>query len=229
MDAQKLLKRAWRAYRGKVEEKTPSFGSDKADLVIDIANQAQEEWARNSKIHWNSLFEERNIGIVDTSVFTYELDDDFLFPSDYIIIEQLDGNRREIPITKPQKRNDNKTKVYLSGNNPKKITFAGDTIDSVLNGGTILMPGYYLPSEIVNSTDLVTADDPNWLVYATAAELTRNDPAKEDQYANLIGKANDLYLNMITANEDSGYRQDNTMPTIMPTVGDMSGDMAFED
>lgn len=227
MDASTLLTRVWRAYRGKGASKTPVWGSEKANLVIDIANQKQEEWARDSKIHWSSLFEIKDVDTLDTSVFTYELDATFLRPSDYIQVEKTDGSIVEIGLIKPQKRVGNETKFYISGRNPKKLTYAGTNIDSGLNGGTIKAPAYYLPAALVNEADEVSVDDPNWLVYAVAAELSRNDASKDDQFANLLGMANDLYIKMADANQDLGFGQDFQVPYNMPQIGDYAEDDAF--
>ena len=228
MTAQKLLERAWRAYRGKDITKTPVWASDKANMVLDIANQKKDEWAKDPNQVWSSLFDIKDITpVIDVSTFTYSLDASFLFPSDYFLILRTTGDIAQVSLTKPQKRLDNETSLYISGSNPKKVTFAGTFIDAGFSGGTLKAPGYYLPADMTTSTSVVAVDDPDWLVYATAAELARNDPAKEDQFSNLLGMANNLYEKMIAANNNIGFKQDNSIPYDMPSIGDSSQDEAF--
>ncbi|MDP4227898.1 MAG: hypothetical protein Q8910_16160 [Bacteroidota bacterium] len=225
MKAQDLIQLAYTAYRGKAASKTPTWGSDKANIALEIANRKQREWANDTKQSWKSLFDIKNVGVVSTLTFTYNLDDTFIKPAKSFQIVTTTGNIIEVSLTKPQ--NSEQGKIYISGMNPKKATFGGTYIDSYLDGGTLKAHGYYIPSDMVNNTDLVSVDNPDWLVYATAAELARNDAAKDDQLANLMGMANDLYTKMIDANNDLGFGQANTVPYDMPQIGDYSQDVAF--
>lgn len=129
----------------------------------------------------------------------YSLHRNFYIPSDKIIVDAT--NDLEYTLIKPNQRSGGD--VYISGINPKKVSFYND-IDTEAIGGSLQTPGYFIPNDMVNGTDLVEVDDPNWLVYATAAELARNDPAKDDQYANLQAIANDLYSKMVYANMSIG-------------------------
>ena len=135
-----------------------------------------------------------------------------------------DNSYVEYSIVKAQQRNIiSGQNTYVHGNNPKKITFAQD-IDANLASGIITVPAYYLPSDISASTDIVAVDDPNWLVYIVASELARNDPAKDDMHPTLVGMANELYLKMSNANNDTGYGQPNTINSFMPALGEQDGD-----
>jgi len=146
--------------------------------------------------------------IIMTSAKTYSLNRKLYTPSDQVKIT-TSINSTDFSITSPNSRSTSDT--YISGRNPKVITFYND-INTQLIGGVLTIPGYYLPDDMVLETDEVPVDDPNWLVYATAAELCRNDPAKEDQFANLIGMANELYRKMVSANNDNGY-----LTSVVPT------------
>lgn len=86
------------------------------------------------------------------------------------------------------------------------------------------MPGYYSPAPILLPTDVIPVDDPNWLVYITASELARNDPAKEDNFPTLAGMANDLFTKMSNANADVGFAQPNSIVNLMPSIGDQTGE-----
>lgn len=285
MNAQKLIERVWRVYRGKGTSKTPVWGSEKSAMALDIANQKQEDWAKDTMQHWASLFSatapyepgtvattgttdltgtntyftDYQVGdkiivdgeterIIDTitsdtaltvtvafsntasgkdfyhrtiikaGVQEYKLHRSFIVPSDEVFVKT---STQDTPLAteNPQKRQN--ADVYISGRDPKRISFY-NTIEATnqIVGGELRVAGYYLPEEMTATTDSVAVDDPNWLVLATAAELARNDAAKEDQFANLIGMANEAYLNMIKANNNIGFLQGGTIPIHMPAIGD---------
>lgn len=221
MTAATLLNSIYEAYRGKISSRTPAWGTDKANLAISIANRKQREWCTDPRNKWNSLFEIRAVSpvldVTTTPTYTYNLATDFHLPSDFARIVKTDDSIVEYPIVKAQQRNVESQSLYIHGTNPKKITFA-QTVDTGLEGGTLYVPGYYLLADLSLSTDVVKVDDPFWLVYATAAELARNDPSKEDNYSNLVGQANELYTRMSNANNDSGFLQPNSIVTNMPQV-----------
>ncbi len=223
MTAAQLLNSIYEAYRGKVASRTPAWGSDKGNLAISIANRKQREWCTDPRNKWNSLFEIRALSpvldVTTTPTYTYNLAADFYQPSDFVKIVKNDSSIVVYPIVKAQQRNVELQSLYIHGSNPKKITFS-QIVDKGLEGATMYVPGYYLLADLANSTDPVLVDDPNWLVYATAAELARNDPAKEDNYPNLIGMANELYARMSNANNDAGFGQPNAVVNFMPNVGD---------
>lgn len=155
--------------------------------------------------------------IIATGVQEYSLHRNFYVPSDTVTVTTTDGQDVDFSFTKPQSRISGE--VYISGRNPKMLTFYNDIeAGNQIIGGTLKVPGYFVPDDLVNATDLVSVDDPEWLVYATASELARNDPAKDDQFPTLLGMANDIYRKMINANMAIGYLQGNRIPNNMPQV-----------
>lgn len=232
MTAQEFLDATYLAYRGKTQSRTPAWGTEKADIVIDIGNRKIREWATDPRNKWSSLFSNTALGTTvdaNTPVLTYNLAATFFQPSDYARIVKTDGSTVDYPIVKAQQRNTiNGQALYISGSNPKTITFA-QTIDTGLHGGTIYVPGYTIPSSITSASDTIPVDDPNWLVYIVASELARNDPAKDDQFASLVGMANDLYRKMSDANNDVGFLQPNTVVNNMPQIGQYSEQESWAD
>lgn len=291
MIASELLQQAYTAFRGKIAAKTPAWGTDKANVVLEIANRKIGDWARDPDQVWASLFRSditavnqpgtvttagtttltgsgtyftdfkagdtilvsgetvrtisaiaSNTSLTVTSAFStsagsltfshrsiiataiqeYSLHRSLYIPSDKLTISTTSQNIY-FCLVRPQERNYGK--VYLSGNNPKKITFY-DTIASTSQvvGGTLLMPGYYLPSSLTLETDIIPVDDPEWLVLITASELARNDSAKSDQFPNLVAMANERYAKMISANISIGFGNGGTVPNLMPRIGDYSED-----
>jgi hypothetical protein len=226
MNGQSLLNDVYLVYKGKIASRTPAWGSDKANVVLSIANRKIREWSTDPNNKWNSLFEIRALTpVIDTTtpVTTYNLATDFYLPSDYARVVRTDSSVTEYPIVKAQQRDIETQSLYIHGFNPKKVTFS-QTIDTGLNGATLYIPGYYKAAELALSTDVVPVDDPNWLVYAVAAELARNDAAKDTEYPNIMGMANDLYKKMVDANNSVGFLQPNSINYNMPGLGDATGD-----
>lgn len=215
MTGQELLTQAYIAYRGKGASRVPAWGTEKANTAISIANRKQQEWARDSFHRWNSLFSIKTVGTINTSNDTYPLPTGFMGNSDFAKVIKTDNSIVEYPVVLPQQRDQFDQALYVLGTN---IVFA-QSIDAGLTGGTLKLAAYYIPDDIVNDTDTVAVDDPNWLVYIVAAELARNDPARDDQVGNLVAQANDLYQKMIVNNALSGYLQPNRIETNVPTIG----------
>lgn len=89
--------------------------------------------------------------------------------------------------------------MYISGLNPKQITFYED-IDTAIVGGTLQVPGYFVPNNLTSDSDVIPVDDPYWLVYAVASELAFNDLTYADKADSLNTKANNLYIQMASNN-----------------------------
>ena len=205
-------------YAAKGNSRYPAQGTDKYNRTMSIANRKIREWATDSTTKWASLFEERTYGQYSTSR-TYELDDDISDLSDFVYLVKANGDRVEYNVIKPQQRSLHQKGVYISSNNPKAITFI-DTVETTdeLIGSIVTVPLFFIPEAITSGSDTIVVDSPEWLIYETAAELVRNDPAKDDQYGNLAGKANDMYQKMIYQNATNPYLQPNGVPNEMPQI-----------
>ena len=281
MTGQELLDATYLAYRGKTQAKTPLWGSDKANIVVSIANRKKNEWATDSDQTWASTFSmiapnepgtvttvgttdlvgtgtfftDYNVGdqitvkgetvrtiatitsdtaltvtvaftnsttttfrrtiIIKSGVQSYNLNRYLLNISDKVQIT-TSSQTIGLGLSNPQDRS---ASCYLSSNNPKVLTFV-NTITSTdqMVGYPLTVPAYYKPSDIVLATDLVPVDNPEWLVYAVASELARNDPAKEAQFPTLLGMANDLYSKMVSSNFNIGFLNGGTVYNAMPQI-----------
>lgn len=63
-------------------------------------------------------------------------------------------------------------------------------------GGDIQVPCYIFTDELVNTTDEIQVDDPDWLVTICAADFVRGDVTRRDQYPILLAEANDIMTRM---------------------------------
>jgi len=209
-----LVSDSYLCYRGKLSS-IPAAGSEKYSRIVAIANRKQREWAQDSNIDWPSRYEIRQLGSLTSGTQEYDLDDDILRPSDYVVLTSPTSQVQYIGIIKPQQISRYLKGAYVFGFNPKQLTFI-QTIDSSYTGYKLSLPCFTMPADMVNPTDVISVDDPQYLVYAVAAELARNDYAKEEQYPNLIGQANDLYAKMIADAEANSFLQPNGVVNAMP-------------
>lgn len=206
MDAAGLVASTYLTTNGKL----PTFvsGSAKWSKILAIANNKIDVWASEEDANWNSLYDPAfSIGTV-TATNTFDLDDSIHTvsdtPDDTIDIANLDGTT-----SKYQTVSANKLKTYPDSVG-KYCSQVGRTLrfnktfsatDKEF-GGTINVPSYLYPDHLVNNSDTVPVDDPQWLVLATAAEYVRNDLLKQNQYPNLINEANDRMEAMKLVNDE---------------------------
>lgn len=185
---------------------TLSVTDDDYKKLLSIANTTIHDWATEPGVDWASLYDPAvQIGTV-SATDTYDLDDSIR------VISQKEGDAvRIIDATDSTKYYDyqtvepNSLKRYDHGNYCARIgsTLKFNKVFSSTDkeyGGTIYVPAYTTPDDLVNPTDDVPVDDPNWLVYMTAAEYVRSDIVLRDQYPNLIAKATNAMQGMIQAN-----------------------------
>lgn len=202
-----LITDSYRAYRGK-SSSVPAAGTTKYTDILAIANRRMREWANDSNVDWPSRFELRSGGTVTTNKQTYDVDDDIMRLSDYVVLTDSNSNKTYVNALKPQERMLFSKGCYLSGFNPQQLTFV-TPITTSNTGQALTIPCYTMPSDLVSPNDVVPVDNPDWLVYAVAAELARNDFAKVSQYPNLLGTANDLYQKMVDDAQNNSFNQPN--------------------
>lgn len=158
--------------------------------------------------------------VIDDGDQTYNLHRSFIYPSDQVYVTKTDGNREYIDLIKPQERDTNSQKVFISGLNPQSLTFTS-TISSTDNlvGGTLTAPGFYLPDDISEATDELPIDDPNWAVMAVASEVAFNDVVYESKAPDLTAKANSLYQAMTMKNRAGTFKNSRKVATNVYRIG----------
>lgn len=205
MIASDLVKAIYLTTNGKL----PTFtsGSPKWLTILAIANNKIDTWQAEEDADWNSLYDPSfTIGTI-TATDTYDFDTDTVrqisdTSGDTIDITALDGS-----IIKYQTVSGKALKTYPVGNYCAQIggTLKFNKVFSNADkefGGTINVPIYLYADHLVNDSDTVPVDDPQWLVLATAAEYVRNDLLKQNQYPNLVNEANDRMSAMKLANDE---------------------------
>lgn len=234
-----VLTDAYIAYRGK-SSNMPQAGTDKYNDMLAILNRKQREWWTDPNNDWPSLWQlvtidtpASNAGLV-AGTQTYPLTTAALTTagtpilrlSDYIMLQDSNGNKKYITVIKPPVRAQYSQGCYVSGANPLQLTFIM-TIDANYAGLQPVAASYVQPPVLVAPTDIVAVDDPNWCVYGVASELARNDYSKEEQFPNLNGIANALYQQMSDAAFANSQLQPNGVPNNMPQYNGVVGNTAF--
>lgn len=152
--------------------------------------------------------------IVATGVQTYSLNRNLFLPSDTAYVTTTDDDDIDYTVVKPQDRETDASQVHISGRHPQVLTFVDEIVSTdQIVGGTLVVPGYHLPADLSDDTDLIPVDDPRWLTYAVASEIAFNDVTYEDKYVDLNTKANALYLSMIQANRQGTSDNPRTLKT----------------
>lgn len=229
---QGLIQQAWVKYKGNTN--WPQPGAAKYLQAVILANKFKDTWALDSRAHWDSLFVERTYGPVVATQQAYDLDSDVFYLSDWVYILRTDGNTDRFQVVHPEQRNrrfnaigmvgsdSGDPIVYLNGvwalgagglvmnfQDPFQRTVNGITTNSLDVGGTIQVGCYAFPKDYQNPSDKIVINNPDWLMVRLAAELARNDPAKQDQFDPLMEEADDLYQKMILDNQGNSYQQPN--------------------
>ena len=151
--------------------------------------------------------------VIASGIQSYSMHRTLLAPSDYVLVSTTTQDLK-YTLGKPQERDRFQDEVYLSGRLPQILTFYDDITSNLqIVGGTLKIPGYYVPEDLSANTDIVPVDDPFWLVYSVASELAFNDLTYEDKAPDLNAKANNLYAGMVEANR----RGTNNYPRIART------------
>lgn len=203
MTLTELIQKSYLLATGKAT--APSSGTAKYERLLGIANVMIQHWEQ--EIDWMSLY------TTSTLVPTVSATDTFTMvgasptirrisqqEGDYIKINHTGSQESLYTLVRPDQlqRFQYSDAVARIGNSLKFSS--AFTATSPQLGGTIEVPCYKYASTLSAGSDTVPVDDPNWLVYMTAAEYVRNDVTKENQYGNLIALAQDSMNKMLEAN-----------------------------
>lgn len=223
MNITTLFSQINQSFRGS-DDDPPTAGTDFNNWLI-ATNRKKDEWARDGKHTWRSLFAVNSVGTVSSGSQSYDLDTNFLVASDKVTVTTLTGSVVDYVVGEPQERDRYQKSCYISGTDPQTLTFNDQfsSTDSVI-GGTIKVAGYYIPDDYTSGGSIVTIDDPYWLVYAVAADLAFNENSYTDKAPDLNAKANNLYSQMVSNNRRGSSNMPRQARTNVNRIIDPSGE-----
>lgn len=158
--------------------------------------------------------------IIDEDVEAYNVHRSLLGLSDKLYVQTSD-DKIFLNHVHPQERDYTTQQVHLSGGNPELLSFTIDieAADPMV-GGSLVLPGYYLPADLSTSTDVLPVPDPNWLVMATASEIAFGDIVYEDRAEMINSRANSLWAAMVAKNRRGTYGQPRKTPYAVKRIRD---------
>jgi hypothetical protein len=138
-----------------------------------------------------------------------------------VYVITTDDERIDIPVISAEQQSPIITRAFVAGLHPQKVYFTGEiaSTDSIV-GGQLFTPGYFMPDDVEDETDLLPFLDPNWAVMAVASEIAFADITYEDKAPDLNVKANNLYTQMIKKNRGLTFNTPRTIPTNMKRIRD---------
>lgn len=159
--------------------------------------------------------------VIDDTVDAYSVHRSLLGASDKVYVLDTDDNKVYLDLVHPQERNYSTQQVHLSGGNPELLTFTEDIVaGEAMDGGTLVIPGYYLPADLTTGTDLLPVPDPNWLAIATASEIAFGDIVYEDRAEALNSRANSLWKAMVARNRRGTFGTPRKTPYSVKRITD---------
>lgn len=170
--------------------------------ILSIANRKIDSWMGEPGTDWDSTYQTVDIGTV-TATDTFELDETIYRLSndsgDSVRIVHTDAQYTDYRLVGASQLKRYTNGVVARVGQSLKFPKAFASTD-VQFGGTIEVPAFVRPDYLVNDSDEITIDDPNWLLLITAAEWTRNDLTLAQNYPVLLQEANNAMMAMKQAN-----------------------------
>lgn len=190
--------------------------STKYNKILQLLNLYKDVWAQEPGVNWASIRSLVPLADVVTATNSYALPTNLILGGGTVKWSDQEGDYVRIIWTDLVSESDYTIvldqKLYRDGpsvNNPGSIGIntSGNcarrgnnlifdvpfTASSPELGGTIYIPVYTTPADMVTSTTAPTGtvpvDDPYFPIFMAAAEYVRNDVTKQNQYANLIAQA----------------------------------------
>lgn len=200
------------ALRG-TDEDAPNIGTDEANLWLRTLNRVKNQLYQNTKVLWDETWQVKSLGTVTASAtpsYGTDTTTTLIAPSDQVLVVDTNSQNVYYDIIKPRERPRNGRVFYVSGMNPQtlKCTNAIAATEDIV-GGTLYLPGYYMPADIDVTTEDGTSTipflDPYYAVLAVASEIAFGDLTFEDKSVDLAGKANVLYMQMVRKNRRNTY------------------------
>jgi hypothetical protein len=197
---------------GEGKSSAPALGSNKYNLLIELVDNEQKDWADEQGVQWNSLYQPITLAaLIQANVATYALDmtvgDPSLYFDDKLILTPAGGGTQEYAkFIRPDQLTQYSTDLAAAIEKRNLVFSQAFSPSDALIGGTIQIPNYGYVNDLANATDIVQVDNPMYLVYMTAAAFIMNDIIKAGNYNLMLAKAAELMAKMKELN-DAHYDQ----------------------
>jgi hypothetical protein len=207
------------ALRG-TDDDTPTVGSEEYNYWLSILNRKMRGLYNDAKRRWKVTWEVRSIGTLAAATAPeFDLDSDFLAPSDTVYAVTPSGRRIDFTIISPEEIDPRVQQVYISGQNPQVLRFTRPIlVGDPFIGATLYMPANFMPANMKNANDNVPLPDADWGVMATAAFIAFNDIVYETKFSDLNAQANELWKQMTQANRRGTYGNPRRTPTVVKRI-----------
>lgn len=209
------------ALRG-VDDVVPVVGSDEWSYWIRTLNRKKNELFSDPTKTFSESYAVANLGTIAAAASpSYSLVLTWLAPANEAYVINAEGHRTDLTIIKPEEQDPRNQQVFIAGQNPEVLYFTKEIeADDPLVGGTLYLPGYFIPADVVtnSTTATVPLPDPFWGVMAVAAEIAFGDVTYEDKSTDLNSKANALYNQMVKKSRRSTYNNPRKTPTNVPRI-----------
>lgn len=201
---------------------TLTVDSTKYTKILGLLNAYKDVWAQEPGVQWQSLRSLTSLAGTVTATNTFALPASVINGTaklstqqgDFVRILHADGiSESDYTLVQDSKLYNDGPTVNNPGSNfvarrGNSLVFpTAFTASSPQFGGTIQIPIYTTPADMVSSTtdpaDTVEVDDPYWIIFMAAAEYIRNDVTKQNQYANLVAQA----VNSMSAMKENNESQ----------------------
>lgn len=206
----------------------PATGSSKRLKIEGLATKIYRDWQVEPGIEWDSLYQVIGAGTV-SATDTFDLDTDINFISTQegrelngVRVLHADGiNYTDFTVVKPAELYQNRHHNCVAKIADGQIKFSKPFIDTDITfGGTIQVPAIIKLDDLVNDTDEVLIDNPEWYPAQIAAEYALTDRQLNYLYSDLLDIANDRLKGMIGRNS-SGNSSTNTGVDYFATLGNV--------
>jgi len=190
------------------DDDAPSESSAEWLYWVNKLNRVKNRLYKDVTKKWSQAYAVEALGTVvsASTELTLDLPATFIGASNDAYVVTTDNKKVYFDVIKPEQRNNLFQQVFVSGSNPQTLIFtaeieAGDDIV----GGTVYVPGFYLPADYTANADTLVFPDDEWAIVSTASEIAFSDIVYEDKAPDLNAKANELYKQMTRLNRKGTY------------------------
>lgn len=207
-----------------LDDDAPQAGTDAWNYWVDTLNMKKDELYADVTKQWSNTYQVLELGTVAAGTeVTFDLDETFLSAASTCYVIDLNGQRHDFQIVKPQEIDIYTQQVFIAGEDPELLYFSKEVkTDDQIVGGTLYLPAYVLPDDILptQTTATINLPDPNWGVYTVAAEIAAGDLTYEAKEPNLTAKANNLYSLMTRNSRRGTYGNPRRSKTSVVRIGE---------